>query len=173
MLAKGDIPLHDDDLTCLFDHRKWWWLEPSLHLQKVWACCSRHWPSKLWPGPRGYNACWRRHPAPWWWLHLSLQSQKVRACCSRHWPSNLWPRPGADALQRRTADVEDDWLGLGYIIDPDLVRRLSLLEPDLNLARRTVHVREAPILAAQDALAKQSLGANSGWIPNQGSSTRC
>ena len=57
--------------------------------------------------------------------------------------------------------MEDDGLGLGYIIDPDLVRRLSLLEPDLNLVRRTVHVREAPILAAQDALAKQSLGAHS------------
>ena len=57
--------------------------------------------------------------------------------------------------------MEDNGLGLGYIIDPDLVRRLSLLEPDLNLARRTVHVREAPVLVAQDALAKQSLGANS------------
>ena len=49
----------------------------------------------------------------------------------------------------------------------------GLLEPDLNLARRTVHVREAPVLVAQDALAKQSLGANSEWIPNPVSSTRC
>ena len=57
--------------------------------------------------------------------------------------------------------MEDDGLGLGYIIDPDLVRRLSLLEPDLNIARRMVHVRETPILAAQDTLAKQSLGAHS------------
>ena len=66
-----------------------------------------------------------------------------------------------DALQRRTADVEDEGLGLGSIIDPDLVGRLNLLKPDLNLTRRTVHVREDPILAGQDALAKQSLGAHS------------
>ena len=67
----------------------------------------------------------------------------------------------ADALQQRTADVEDEGLGLGSIINPDLVRWLSLLGPDLKLARRTVHVREAPVLVAQDALVKQSFGANS------------
>ena len=67
-----------------------------------------------------------------------------------------------DVFQRRDTYVKGEGLGLRPVIDPDLLRQLHLLRPDLNLPSRPVHVREDPTLAGRETLVKRSLGAHNG-----------